>query len=75
MPQQVWSEMEVNPHPSEVIWRSRVSRKGLPCPELWDTHVPRSERDVIGFIPVKTHIQRRNERRWFPERFRVITEN
>ena len=31
---------------------SRVSRRGLPCPEVHDTYVPKDERDMNGFISV-----------------------
>jgi len=32
---------------------SRVSRRGLPCPEVWDTYVPKDEKDMNGFITVR----------------------
>jgi len=32
---------------------SRVSRRGLPCPEIHDTHIPVDENDMRGFISVK----------------------
>jgi len=31
---------------------SRVSRRGLPCPEAYDTYEPKDERDMNGFISV-----------------------
>lgn len=41
---------------------SRVSRRGLPCPEVWDTYVPKDENDMRGFITVRPK-QRRPVRR------------
>jgi hypothetical protein len=39
-----------------------VSRRGLPCPEVWDTYVPKDENDMRGFITVRPK-QRRPVRR------------
>jgi hypothetical protein len=48
------------PLPPPAFWSrpeprlpSRVSRRGLPCPEVWDMHVPEDENDMDGFITVK----------------------
>ena len=48
------------PLPPPAFWSrpeprlpSRVSRRGLPCPEEWDTHEPEDENDMDGFITVK----------------------
>ena len=60
--------------PTEPKWRSRVSRKGLPCPEIWDTHVPQDENDMRGFITIKDPFRNANERRLFPQR-RLVLEN
>lgn len=37
---------------------SRVSRRGLPCPEVWDTYVPKDEKDMLGFITVRPRERR-----------------
>lgn len=37
---------------------SRVSRRGLPCPEVWDTYVPKDEKDMNGFITVRPRERR-----------------
>ena len=39
---------------------SRVSRRGLPCPEVWDTYVPRDESDLNGFIGVERKVRPRH---------------
>jgi len=41
---------------------SRMSRRGLPCPEVWDTYVAKDEKDMRGFITVRPK-QRRPVRR------------
>ena len=42
---------------------SRVSRRGLPCPEVWDTYVPRDESDLNGFIRMERKPRKRRHRR------------
>lgn len=37
---------------------SRVSRRGLPCPQVWDTYVPKDEKDMNGFISVRPRERR-----------------
>ena len=56
------SQMEQVPFHIRPALPSRVSRRGLPCPEVWDTHVPLDEKDMRGFIPVRRPERRR--RRW-----------
>ncbi len=38
--------------PEEKLLPSRVSRKGTPCPEIHDTHLPVDENDERGFVKV-----------------------
>ena len=34
------------------------ARQGLPCPEVWDTYVPKDEKDMNGFITVRPRERR-----------------
>jgi hypothetical protein len=45
---------------------SRLSRSGLPCPEIWDTHEPEDENDMRGFIKVMPRVRReaRRQKKW-----------
>lgn len=45
------------PHPEKEL-PGRVSRRGLPCPEVWDTHVPKDEKDMRSFITVRPRERR-----------------
>ena len=54
------------PLPTPAFWSrpepllpSRVSRRGLPCPEEWDTHEPEDENDMDGFLTVKPKWRRK----------------
>ena len=58
------------PLPTPAFWSrpeprlpSRVSRRGLPCPEEWDTHEPEDENDMDGFITVKPKWRRSGNQR------------
>ena len=49
--------LPVSNSPSPILFPSRVSRKGLPCPEIWDTHIPIDDMDMRGFIEVRKNIR------------------
>ena len=49
------------------VLSSRVSRKALPCPEEWDSHIPDGPGDMRGFIPVRPPSPRhraRQQKKW-----------
>ena len=49
------------------VLSSRTSRKGLPCPEEWDSHVPDGPSDMRGFIsvrPVSPRPRVRQQKKW-----------
>ena len=51
-----------SPRPEEKLLPSRVSRKGLPCPEIHDTHLPVDDNDDRGFIKVESRQIRQSRR-------------
>jgi len=62
--------------PSEPRLPSRVSRKGLPCPEVWDTHVPVDEKDDAGFIRVEPrHVREAKKQRQRSRRDYMLYED
>ena len=48
------NQATTQPRPQEKLLPSRVSRKGLPCPEIHDTHRPVDDNDERGFIKVES---------------------
>jgi hypothetical protein len=53
-----------------------VSRKGLPCPEVWDTHVPVDEKDDAGFIRVEPrHVREAKKQRQRSRRDYMLYED
>lgn len=50
------------PRHEEKLLPSRVSRKGLPCPEIHDTHRPVDDNDERGFIKVEPKDVRQSRR-------------
>ena len=57
------TQNKAQPRPEEKVLPSRVSRKGLPCPEIHDTHRPVDDEDERGFIKVESKATRESRRR------------
>lgn len=62
--------------PSEPRLPSRVSRKGLPCPEVWDMHIPVDDKDDAGFIRVEPrHVREAKKQRQRSRRDYMLYED
>lgn len=53
---------------------SRVSRKGLPCPEIHDTYRPVNANDMNGFIRVESKDARESKRLRERRRLKFLEE-
>jgi len=57
------TQNNAQPRCEEKVLPSRVSRKGLPCPEIHDSHQPVDDEDERGFIKVESKAIRELRRR------------